>query len=124
MKLTHGTQEDLIKALEVVNKRYEGNIMFNRLDGNIFTLKVKDSKGPGHRVHYRYSWNGYEGERRSRSACWHVHGHFFDALFEINPDAVVWSCGNKITAEEGNWIDKNIGSQMFPLMYSESCECE
>jgi hypothetical protein len=129
MKLTHGTQEDLQKALEIVNKQYAGNIMFNRLEGNTFTLKVKDSKAPGHRLGFAHpNWADKKGnpykQRRLASACWHVHGYFFDALFTINPKAVIRSQGNKITKYEGNWQDKNIGSEMYPMYFSEACECE
>ena len=57
------------------------------------------------------------------SACWHVHGNFFDCLFKINKEAVIVSMSKKITEFEGNWEDSNIGSQMFPHYHSEACEC-
>ncbi len=115
MKVRKATEEDLRKALELTNKEFDGNVIFNRLDFPTFTLKVKDSKGKGAR-------RGDSG-RRLINACWHVHGTFFDKLFEVNPDAYVISQGNKITASEGNWVDRNIGSMMNPLYYSEACEC-
>jgi hypothetical protein len=120
MKLSHGTQDDLKMALEMINKRYNDNIIFNRFDNAGFTLRVKNSKGPGARLHIdRYAGK----ERRSISACWHVHGDFFDALFEINPKAVIRTGNKKITAQAGNWEDWNIGSTMYPVYYSESCLC-
>jgi hypothetical protein len=61
------------------------------------------------------------------SACWHVHGDFFDALFKIQPNAVVQvSAGGEtrnITIDGGNWQDMNIGSEVYPLMMSTLCGC-
>jgi hypothetical protein len=47
----------------------------------------------------------------------------FDALFNINPKAVIISMGNKIDINNGNWKDKNIGSKIDPLYFSEACNC-
>ncbi|MFA6201462.1 MAG: hypothetical protein WC679_13760 [Bacteroidales bacterium] len=112
---------ELEKALAVINKKYNNNIQFNRhpeyLSKNSirFTLKVIDSKKDGART-------GFTG-RRLINACWHVHGNLFDALFEINPQAVVISRGKKITIDGGNWEDGNIGSMIKPLYFSEACNC-
>lgn len=128
MKYRNCTREDLWAALDKVNERYNNNITFNRIDNANFTLKVHDYTGPGHRVHIRYenvfSNDPQECRRRSSYACWHVHGHFFDALFEIAPDAVVYSLNEKITKDKGNWVDRNIGSMMYPVYFSESCDCQ
>ena len=114
------TEADLKKALDMVNIKYSGNVIFKRLDFPTFTLRVQDSSGPGARLHYQ-PWAGRE--RRGISACWHVHGDFFDCLFNINPGSYVLSSGRKITKDEGNWIDWNIGSIMYPFNYSQSCHC-
>jgi hypothetical protein len=111
------------RALDIVNAKYDGNVTFKSIDGNRFTLKVKDFKGPGHRLHTQYGFDGFIGQKRSSHACWHVHGDFFDALFTVNPDAVIRAGAKKITKDAGNWEDWNIGSQMAPIYYSESCEC-
>ena len=115
--------EDLEKAMDIVNRKYDNNIEFKRLEPSkkLFTLKCKDSKKPGHRIHYRM-WD--DGFKKGISACWHVHGDFFDALFSINPNAYIVSSGKKITKEYGNWIDRNIGSIMYPIYHSKSCECK
>jgi hypothetical protein len=123
--------QTLYDALDKVNQDYDGNIVFKRgpeLFGSmyhhngrnkyIFTLKVADSSKAG----ARRSRSG----RRIAAACWHVHGHFFDALFDLDPDAVVKTSftGNRtITADQGNWIDANIGNAWYPFYYSEACEC-
>ena len=121
------TEKDLQAALRAINKpfgiygrNYRKNIIWNRAPekcgaGFRFTLRVNSSKGPGAKT----GWNG----RRTVSACWHVHGHFFDALFRICPAAIIRAGDQKITKEAGNWQDRNIGSDFQPLMYSESCEC-
>ena len=112
----------LENALTYINREYfSGNICWERApekQGKAlrFTLKVKDSKAPGARV-------SHQG-RRMAKACWHVHGHLFDALFERCPEAVVIpSQGMKIHAKGGNWIDREIGSYARPMKYSEACGC-
>lgn len=122
MKARNVTAEQMTVALAKVNKQYRGNIEFETFEANgrgvNFTLRVKDSSGPGHRL-------GFTG-RKMAKACWHAHGHFFEALLAIAPDAEIVSRGGpgtKITRNGGNWQDSNIGSQVQPLMFSEACEC-
>ncbi len=127
------TVADLRVALAEVNKKYEGNVTFNQHPvpngrGFRFTLRVEDSQKPGHRL--TPSPNYRTGKHhRMVSACWHVHGDFFDALLEIAPEAEirVGSKGEKIFKVGdrviGNWEDRNIGSMMHPFYYSEACEC-
>ena len=120
MEFRNCTQDDLQAALVKVNEKYGGNVIWNRSPERVgrrfrATLKVASSKGAG----ARRSHSG----RRLASACWHAHGHFFEALFSIAPEAVVKSAGNMITRQSGNWQDSNIGSMMQPLMYSRACDC-
>ena len=124
--ITNATISELNLALENVNKKYANNIIFNRYpdkvgNRNSFTLRVTDSSAPGHRLGYRVNKNGKR--RRLSSACWHVHGDFFDALFEIRKDIYIFSRNSKITIDEGNWKDVNVGSPVFPIQFSELCEC-
>lgn len=134
----------LSKALKNVNKKYKNNVVFNREPeaygkGFRFTLRCKDSKKPGHRLSThgereytdkdkivdRLSGNKVkEKARRFPSACWHVHGDYFDEVFKISPDARIVSKGKNITSSYGNWEDNNIGSMMNPCYHSEACECE
>lgn len=121
------TEKDLIQALKTINKRYKNNIIFNRLDQKTnttfnVTLKCKDSKKPGHRLGFYRTSTGKQ--RHLINACWHVHGYFFEALLEINPEARIKAGTLYINRDGGNWQDRNIGSVMYPLMYSEACECE
>jgi len=130
MKAKNVTVYEMEKALEAINRLYfDNNVTFNRFDVNRnginFTLKVKDSKKPGHRLGYPDYETGKQ--RRLASACWHVHGQFFDALIAVNPKAEIISTlrGQKvvINSEGGNWQDSNIGSIVRPMYYSEACDC-
>ena len=115
---------ELDEALDKINEKYKGNITWNRFEqvGRQWrvTLRVKDSHRPGARLGYAIPGRN---PRHLISACWHVHGDFYDALFQINPNAVVKTSRKMITKDEGNWEDWNIGSIMYPLYYSEACEC-
>ena len=115
------TSTELYQAVRKINEKYYGNVIFNREPELIgkrlrFTLKIKNSRNVGARV----SQQG----RRMASACWHVHGDLFEALFTIQPEAVITAGGKTIDKNGGNWEDQNIGSQMYPLMHSDACKCE
>jgi hypothetical protein len=131
------TMENLQAALDIVNKNhYAGNIRFKTLQPKgrriSFTLTVnRTSEGTGKaKVTAPGVSKGREG-RRIAAACWHVHGDFFDALFSVCPEAGVYSSGSLanplmgkwITKDGGNWQDWNRGSQMYPYMSSQACEC-
>lgn len=121
------SRTDLERALEKTNEKYDNNVIWNnfqQMHATTYrvTLKVKDSHGKGSRLGQHLTSRG--NHRHLISACWHVHGDFFDNLFEINPNAIVEAMDKTITIQGGNWQDSNIGSYMFPLYYSEACECE
>ena len=136
------TESDMYMALAMVNQDYDGNIAFKSFEpkgkGFSFTLTVKEtSRGKGKNKYaapgVRKSASSFQ-QRRIAAACWHVHGHFFEALFKIAPDARVFSTFFKrfqsdsftgwITKDGGNWLDGNIGSTYSPIMFSEACFCE
>jgi hypothetical protein len=112
------TREAIDIALENTNKKFEDNIIFNRIEKSgfkfIVTLKVNSSSGSGAR-------RGFTG-RKMINACWHVYGVFFDECFALNPSCTIKQCGQKVTPEN-NWTDINIGSIMRPMMYSDACKC-
>lgn len=132
MYFKNTTIEQMQKALKIVNKKYENNITFNRLEqsGNriIATLRVKNANVKNGTVKGRKLNQSYLmyhcGMKSNGSACWRVHGEFFEALFSLNGSVEISSSGKFITAYAGNWQDWNIGSIMNPLYYSEACECE
>ena len=130
MKVKNTTTTTMRDALKLVNKCYDGNIVFKTLESVgrqlSFTLTVNDSGGKGAR-HSTYP-NAKGNYRRIAAACWHVHGYFFEALLELNPNAVIRSSGPDgpivIDVDGGNWQDRNIGSMMQPMLYSEACYCK
>jgi hypothetical protein len=114
------TYQQVLQAVQNTSKKFGGNVVANRFDqegGKFFvTLKVQNSHGAGAAI----SFSG----RSLPNACWHAYGAFFDELFAQNPDIVIIALGQKITANEGNWSDFNIGSIAVPLLKSKACECE
>ena len=114
------TIEDLWEALNRNNANYNDQVIWNQEPvhtphGIKFTLKVKTNKSLGHGI----SFSG----RQMSTACWHVHGNFFDRLFDVNPNAKVYALGKLITRFGGNWLDRNVGSQANPKLASEMCVC-
>jgi hypothetical protein len=114
---TTATIAELNEALAIINKKYEGNISFREITTKNsrrvqFTLRaVSGKKGA------RISYSG----RNLPCASWHAHGDFFDALFSINPKAVVNSAGKKITINDGNWQDSIVGGgfEDSQMLFSE-----
>jgi hypothetical protein len=117
MKYRKTTKRSLEAALQVINEKYyKGNITLDAGD-KTFRLGVKSSKGLGARLGMPPQY------RRIKSACFHAHGFFFDELFKIEPEAIIWSLGKKIDRFLGNWEDINIGSIANPYFFSEACKC-
>ena len=117
---TTATKEQLERALAHVNKSFDNNITWKRephaisSKRNGFTLTVKDSSKPGGR-------RSHTG-RRVAAACWHVHGEFFEFLFEDGVNFI--QAGRTVMKDNrDNWMDWNIGSIAQPMYYSEACEC-
>lgn len=113
--------EDLEKALKIVNEQFDNNVAWEQ-EPNwkgkrlIFTLRTKNSRGKGAYITIM--------NRHIPKACWHVHGEFFDTLFEINSKAIIQALGRNIDRNGGNWVDSNIGPPMNPKFRSECCDCE
>lgn len=114
---TNATIQELEQTLKNTNEKHGYQLSFERLEQSTrnkvtFTLK-SPSKVKGARI----SWSG----RNLAKASWHAHGHFFEELFLVNPNAVVVSRGSsKITSDSGNWEDIQIGSMMNPVYMSET----
>jgi hypothetical protein len=58
--------------------------------------------------------------RKLACASWHAHGYIFDEIFKLEPNAMIYSLGQKIDKYEGNWKDRQIGSMSNPKYYSET----
>lgn len=120
MIIKNANAEQICQALEVINETYNKNICFNNFkrEGQRYriTLRVRNSRLAG----ARRSGTG----RRTVSACWHVHGDFFDQLLKINPNAIInLSSGLKINKDHGNWIDIELGSIYNRVYMSDLCDC-
>ena len=117
---TTATVQQLNDALQHVNDKFDGNICFKREPHQIsakragFTLTVIDSAASGGRI-------GNSGQRVA-AACWHVHGEFFEYLFNQGVTLII--AGDKrMESHDDNWQDWNIGSNAQPMYYSEACSC-
>jgi hypothetical protein len=123
------TKEEIDKALEEINKKYDSNVEYKGIENlktirfisHRVTLKVKDSTKAGHRLGFTLTSKG--NRRRINSACWHVHGDFFDVLLEINENVIIKTGDKTVDKNGGNWQDWNIGSQHMPFYFSEACDC-
>ena len=133
MKIYNVSKQIIEIAMREVNKKYNNNIIFNPLHelrplnkkgtAFSFTIRCLSSKNKGHRTCRRYDFSGEVHERKHISACWHVHGDLFDTIFDLSPNAKIYTGGFCYRSKSDNWQDKNIGSMMFPVYFSESCEC-
>jgi len=117
---TTANRETLDQALKHVNNMFNDNIVYKTITQISskrisFTLTVKTSKNEGGRI-------GHTG-RRVAAACWHVHGYFFEKVWELEPEALIIAGSLRMTGEDDNWQDRNIGSVYQPMMYSEACNC-
>ena len=132
------SKEDLQLALASVNTRFADNVTFKRLDPNgrgwTFTLTIKATRGKGSvpLTGVRKSTSIFHSDRLVSAACWHVHGYFFDALFTIAPDARIFSSFYRRSTSQSfhewimrdtPWKDGQIGSNAYPIMFSEACTC-
>jgi len=114
MFVSNVSMQDMRTALGNLERKYGGNILFAKIEQKSkvriqFTLKVDCASGHG-------SARSRSG-RKTGSACWHAHGHFFDALMKVNTHAIVTTRDTqKISIYGGNWQDNN---NMKSL-----CECE
>lgn len=130
MRISKCTYNDLVKALELTNNKYRGNVEFRDFTpeqmsstGKVWRIRlgVKDIREIGAALTIRYfGLGGTRRVRRSRSACWHVHGEFFDSLpkgTRIQTTQVTMMAGN-------DWQDYNVSGMVYPICASESCLCK
>lgn len=68
-------------------------------------------------------------ERRVNAVCWHGFRDFFRACFELAPNAKfstaldTWKGSADFEARYRESGTKNIGSQMYPMLAAEACDC-
>jgi hypothetical protein len=99
-------------ALTAVQVLYP-TVQFNRFERKgrwiHFTLKAKSGE-PGSR-------NSYSG-RKGPWAAWEAHGMLFDKIFELEPQATIYSMGHK--QAPGVWQSIPVGSLMNPMEMSQT----
>jgi len=105
--------------------KYNNNLEFKRFETKgkwiHFTLRVKNSRGPGHKI----SHSG----RHIVAACWHAHRDFMKEVFNQFPNAQLISCFANYNGKTSfeNQFEKtgqiNIGSPYRPLRMDEACAC-
>lgn len=128
MRIKGISEQRLRFAVESVSSlQYDGNIVFKRepdKKGNFlhFTLTVLDSAGPGGR-------RSHTG-RRVAAACWHAHRDIMQAIFQLEPDALLITAFARYEGQY-NFRDtfeatgyNNIGSIAQPLYMRDACTCD
>jgi hypothetical protein len=108
----------LEQALDYVNSLFDNNIVMEVKDRGLYhlvRLKVKNSKGKGARKS--------PNNRRLPHACWHAYGYFISRIFELDPEAVVYTAGEIFRKHNWYWKDWNAGSLLNPVYISELCDC-
>ncbi len=125
MQVRNASRDQIQWALNLINTRYDNNIVFKRLDDDgltrqggekwIVTLGVTNSANVGS----KRSPSG----RRIAAACWHAYGYFMDAL--PTGSEIVTSTGNgrRVSKPGDKWQDWNIWSTYDPFMASAACNC-
>lgn len=150
MEAKNVTIQDLEQALTIVNSNYDGNLTWASQPRHVgqttrsrvsFRLAAIDCRKQGGR---RGFCRNKDGERRriGGCACWHAHGHFFEALYTVNSKAIISTAGTCQTGlqtgryndserpitgptyKQGNWRDRQVGSMFDPAYFSDLCDCE
>lgn len=139
-----GLDRDQVREIvdQISKRQFAGNLIFERepevyRGGVRFTLRVRDSRGPGH----RRGFAGYDGRppRRLIAACFHAYGEVIRALLDAGAERIdtaparaerrkgkdrggVWGPGefHRMAARIG---DRNIGSMMAPMRFRDACDC-
>ncbi len=135
MQARNVTIQDLEQALSIVNSDYDSNLMWASQPRHVgqttrsrvsFRLATVDCRKQGGRRGFCRTKDG-ERRRIGGCACWHAHGHFFEALYRVNSRAIIRTASTKSitgpTYQDGNWHDRQVGSMFDPAAFSELCDC-
>lgn len=104
-------------AVGSANEKFGGNVVFARspeFDGRAvsFTLRVRDSKAPGHRLGIALTSKG--NRRRIPAACYHVHLEVMRQLFSLGASRILTGMADYRSAEV---LEHNVGSVIAPVAY-------
>lgn len=118
-------------AIRAVNDKFNAHVTTeyttNTRKGVKAKLRVETNKSVFHRL--AQSLTSLGNRKKIVSLCWHGFGHVFREVFTINPLAKIRTAQivyKDVSAFNNNFYstDRNIGSEIYPLLYSEACECE
>lgn len=121
MTIKNITRVQLEEALKRTNLRHEYSLRWK--DG----IKQLNDAGTRWQLAIRSTQSRIRGARMTASgrytpaASWHAHGHFFELVLEVAPDAVIRTglYGEKVISKAGgNWQDANVGSAYSPCTLS------
>lgn len=143
MQITGITPDQFQLAIDKANVNYQGNLRAEigsqqsatRFRGRVILQSTgyqlygrKDTSllAPGQ----RRSASAFSGQRRINAVCWHGYRDVLIELFNINPDARVYTAMAKYKGRDGfeanypatGW--HNIGSMAYPVTMPELCDCE
>jgi hypothetical protein len=109
--------EGLESILNELNTSYKNNLKLvfknSCKKGYLsFRIATKNSYEVGSKISYT--------GRHIPWASWYVYGQFIDAIFQKNPNAIIYTMNKRYNKDSWQWIDYNIGSIMNPYYASEA----
>lgn len=101
--------------------RFNARVVVHDSGARMFGPKIKKS-APG----ARRSWSG----RRIAASCWHAYRDVLAGVFDVNPNARVYTAMAKYIGRDGFLANyprtaaQNVGSMVQPAYMPELCDCE
>lgn len=120
-------------AFRLDNVRKIGNFVFFTLRMRNCTPTRKAEREDDHHPDMRYRKLGSNMERWTGAVCFHGHKEFMDAIFEMNPNAVIVTVVARYAGKEDydrKWVGagmrRNVattGPAYHGTQYREMCNC-
>jgi hypothetical protein len=109
--------EGLQNILNELNTSYDNNLklVFKNSSKRGY-LSFRIATYDSHKAGSKISYSG----RHVPYGSWYVYGEFIDAIFQKNPNAVIYTMNKRYTKNSWEWIDYNIGSTLHPYYASEA----
>lgn len=104
-------------------------VEINTLNAKGDRHQVKVNPGPEPLGQRNYQRISASSERRVFAVCWHGFRDFFRACYEVAPNAVfrtamdTWKGSEDFEERFRTSGYRNVGSQMYPRVACEVCEC-
>jgi len=143
MIVTGITKEQFRLAVDKANVHYDGNlkasfgtdysltrfsarVVLDHTGYHLYGRKDTSRLAPGQ----RRSSSAFNQERRINAVCWHGYRDVLIEVFNINPDARVYTAMAKYRGKDSFYSEypltghKNIGAPIAPVTMPELCDCE